>query len=200
MESARKLLGETARRLLGGTLLSLAASVPLWLVVLLAAVVGLVLLVVLSPIIIAAGVALVSWLVLERMGVRGPALWLVPLFLALMLSIPFARPQAAPMGLVGTMVSWAAGGPSILVCILAAAFALLFLFSAIRVGALGALITAALGVGLGFAISAGALGTGPSAMSVSAPSGEASLPLWPVVGGLAAGLLALLLLLRGSKD
>jgi len=191
---------ESVKKLLGSTLLSLAASVPLWLLILLAAVVGLVVLVVLSPIIIAAGVALVSWLVLERTGVRGPALWLVPLFLALMLSVPFARPQAAPMGLVGTMVSWAAGGPSMLVCLLAAAFALLFLFSAIRVGPLGALLTAALGVGLGFAISAGALGTGPSAMSVSTPSGEASLPLWPVVGGLAAGMLALLLLLRGSKD
>jgi len=192
-------VSEEVKKLLGSSLLSLVASVPLWLLILLAAVVGIVALVVLSPIIIAAGVALVSWLILERTGVRGPALWLIPLFLALLLSVPFVRPAAAPMGMLGTVVSWAAGGPSLLVCLMAAAFVLLFLFSAVRVGAVGALLTAVIGAGLGFAISAGALGMGPSAMSVSAPSGETSLPLWPVVGAMAAGMLALLFLLRGRE-
>jgi hypothetical protein len=166
-------------------------SLPLWAIVLFAIILGIPLLLVLSPIIVAAGAAFLSWLVLERMGVRGPFLWVFPVAVGLLLSVPFVRPLSIE-GIGGTIISWAAGGPALLVCLLAAAFAVLFLSSVPKVGMPGALMASILGAVLGFSLAAGVLGVSPSACSVSSAGGEAALPLWPVVGALLGGMALLL--------
>lgn len=188
---------ETLKVLLGASVAGLLSSVPLWLLVLIFAILGLVFLVVFFPVLVAVGAAMVTWYLLYRAGVRGPALFIVPVIVSLIAVLFPAKPlMVSSLGAVGTIVDWFVWGPSIVVLAVAAAFGVVFLVSALKVGGLGALVSALIGGIVGMGIAVGSLGAGPSMASASTATASSSLPVYPVLGFLLGAVVALSLLLR----
>lgn len=190
------------KSVVGAFLASVLASMPLWVLVPVLAVFGIVFLLLVSPLIIAAGAALISWLVMERAGVRGPALWIFPLLVSLLVLLPAATSSAfaSSLGLGSTMVEWFSKGPGTIVCMGVAAFALLFLFSAVKLGPAGAIIGAVVGGALGVALAVGQLGMGQAILSVSTEAETASIHVYPLAGAVVGASAVLLTMLVFGKE
>lgn len=193
---------EEIKKLVGGAMAGILSSVPLWLILIVAAVFGFIFLYLFFPIILVSVSAMVSFMFLERAGVRGYPLFLVPLIVCLLVSLPVMVSSAAvasvsSMG-VGKVIGWFAHGPLLFVMLGVGAFVVLFLFNIFKVGLVGSLIAGVIGVVLGLGITVGVFGTGPDALSVSTISEEGSLPLYPVLGALVGGIVCLLLLSRSE--
>lgn len=179
---------------------SVLASIPLWLIVPLSALAGVTVAVLLSPFILAAAAAGVSWLILDRAGVGGIWRYLTPLATALIVVVlPLGHPSVLSLGVMGTVTEWAVKGPTLLVAMLVAAFMVVFLASAAKVGMPAALIMAIVGAVLGAGIAVGALGVGPQAASVSTPRETLGIPLWLVAGAVGGGMATLLLCIFGKE-
>lgn len=191
-----------AKIVVGGTVAGILSSFPLWLILIVAAVFGFIFLYLFFPIILAASSAIVAFIFLERAGVRGYPLFLVPLAVCLLVSIPVVVSSAMVASVsssgVGKVVGWFAHGPLLFVMLGAGAFAALFLFNMLKVGLAGSLVAGIIGMALGLGITVGVFGAGPDVLSVSTVSGEGSLPLYPVLGALVGGIVCLLLLSRSG--
>lgn len=187
------------KSLIKGIISGVLSSVPLWLILLIAAVLGITLLYLFFPMILAAVSATVAFIVLERSGIRGYPLWLVPLIVCLLVSIPIMVSSATVASMsAGEVIGWFARGPLLLVMLGAGAFSILFFFNMFKVGLTGSLLAGIIGVVLGLGITVGVLGVGPNVLSVSTLSEETSLPLYPVFGALVGGIVCLLLLSKSG--
>lgn len=189
-----------AKRLLLASMAGFFASISLWLLVPLAVFFEQTFLLAFFPLFLVIGASFISWFFLERAGIRGPALWIVPVLISMLVLLPsMSSSVASSLGAVEQIVDWFVWGPSFIVYLMVACFAALFLLSAIKVGFLGTIIAALVGLALGIGITVGAFGMGPEVSSASTATQAVSVHLCPVLGALVGAILTLLvLILKGE--